>query len=88
MNLKEIVAKVIGKLTPLIEDLVKPAVEVELKKQISENSDKQVEKVLEFVKQTIPGGFDDTLIEANKAKVQAMFKAWALAEADKISDKV
>lgn len=92
MNIKEIVAKVVEQVKTYLENgletILKPAVELEVKKRIEAESDKYVDVVLEKAKALIPGTFDDVVIEGQKPKLKADVKAFLLAEADKISDKV
>lgn len=71
-----------------LKDLVAPAVEIEVKKQVEAHSDEYVDLLLAKMASLIPGNFDDNMIAQVAPKLKADMKAYLLAQADKISDKV
>jgi len=68
-----------------VKELVLPAIEIEVKKQIELNADKAVDIVLEKLKELIPGHVEDGFIALNAPKLKEVVKAKLLEVAEKIS---
>lgn len=88
MDLKALKEKVIAAGLKALDEVIKPAVEIEVEKLIEAKSDKVVDIVFAKLKEVIPGNFEDGFVEKYAPKVKADVKAALLAEAEKISDKV
>lgn len=77
MNIKEIVEQ--------IGHVILPVVEAKLKELVEQESDKQVDKALAYIKELIPGQFDDAIIAQLAPALKARFKAELLNQVDHIS---
>lgn len=77
MDLKEELKKALEAMAPQIEAAVKAGIEAKC--------DEGVDFLIGKLEDLIPGGFDNVLLEAGKPKIKADFKAFLLAQADKIS---
>lgn len=77
MNIKE-VAEQLG-------HVILPVVELKLKELVEKESDQQIEKALAYLKELIPGKFDDGLIEQFTPALKAKLKAELLKQVDHIS---
>lgn len=88
MNLDVVKAELIEKAKVFVENVVLPQIEVALEKEIEAKADGIVEMVLTKIEALIPGPWDNMVIDPAKPKLKADVKAYLLAQAEKISEKV
>jgi len=77
MNIKEI-AEQIG-------HIFLPVLEAQLKELVEKEADAQVDKALAYIKELIPGQFDDVIIAQLAPKLKEKLKAELLNQVDHIS---
>lgn len=75
----------IKKVLKEVGDYLLPIVEVKVKELIEAESDKQVDKVLTYLKELIPGQIDDAIIASQAPLIKAKLKELALQQAGQIS---
>jgi ribosome maturation protein Sdo1 len=75
----------IKKVLKEVGDYLLPIVEVKVKELIEAESDKQVDKVLSYLKELIPGQIDDAIIASQAPFIKAKLKELALQQAGQIS---
>ena len=63
-------------------------IEVEAEKLVTEKFELLVDKVVDLIKEKIPGTFDDVVLEGIKPQLKVEGKAFLLAQIEKISDEV
>jgi hypothetical protein len=77
MNIKEIAAQ--------IGHIFLPVLEAQLKELVEKEADAQVDKALAYIKELIPGQFDDVIIAQLAPALKAKIKAELLNQVDHIS---
>lgn len=88
MDMEIVKKELIEKAKAFVENVALPQIEVALEKEIEAKADGIVEMVLNKVEALIPGPWDNMVIDPAKPKLKADVKAYLLAQAEKISDKV
>lgn len=72
----------------IVQDIVLPAIEVEVKKQIKEHSDELAKAIIEQLIKVCPVDAVDAIIKSFEPKLDEVLQAGLLQLADKISTKV
>lgn len=72
----------------ILEDVVLPAVETEVKKQIKEHSDELAKAIIEQLVKVCPVDAIDSIIASFEPKLNEVLEAGLMQLADKISAKV
>jgi hypothetical protein len=72
----------------VIKDVVLPAVEIEVKKQIKEHSDELAKLIIEKLVEVCPVDSVDSIIKSFEPKLDEVLEFGLLKLADKISVKV
>ena len=75
-------------MSDILQDIVLPAVEVEVKKQIKEHSDELAKAIIEQLVKVCPVDAVDAIIKGFEPKLDEILQAGLLQLADKISAKV
>lgn len=88
MDMEIVKKELIEKAKAFVENVALPQIEVALEKEIEAKADGIVEMVLNKVEALIPGPWDNMVIDPARPKLKADVKAYLLAQAEKISDKV